>query len=92
MTANLVSACVDLNNFVDPSFAFAYHMYGATMGTLNVDVSNDGGATWTNLWTESGDQGTNWLEAGISLSNYAGQIVQLRMVYIRNLIYRRLCN
>ena len=81
MTANLVSACVDLNNFVDPSFAFAYHMYGATMGTLNVDVSNDGGATWTNLWTESGDQGTNWLEAGISLSNYAGQIVQLRMSY-----------
>ena len=38
-------------------------MYGATMGTVNVDVSTDGGATWTNEWTLSGDQGDVWNQA-----------------------------
>ena len=42
--ANLISSCVDLNNFIDAAFVFGYSMYGATMGTLNVDVSNDGGS------------------------------------------------
>ena len=30
------------------------------MGTVNVDVSTDGGTTWTNEWTLSGDQGDVW--------------------------------
>ena len=80
--ANLISSCVDLNNFTDAAFVFGYSMYGATMGTLNVDVSNDGGATWVNEWTKSGDQGQPWQEGVISLQNsYAGQIVQVRMSY-----------
>ncbi|MBT5698495.1 MAG: hypothetical protein HOJ12_00745, partial [Flavobacteriales bacterium] len=80
--ANLVSSCVDLNNFTDAAFVFGYSMYGATMGVLNVDVSNDGGTTWTTLWTKSGDQGQPWQEGVISLQNsYAGQIVQVRMSY-----------
>jgi hypothetical protein len=80
--ANLVSSCVDLNNFTDPAFVFGYSMYGATMGTLNVDITTDGGSNWTNLWTKTGDQGQPWFEGVINLNNsYAGQIIQLRMSY-----------
>jgi hypothetical protein len=80
--ANLVSSCVDLNNFTDPAFVFGYNMFGATMGTLNVDVSNDGGTTWTTEWTLSGDQGQPWDEGIVMLNNsYAGQIIQVRMSY-----------
>ena len=31
------------------------------MGTLNVDISTDGGNNWTTLWTKSGDQGQPWM-------------------------------
>ena len=49
-------------------------MFGATMGTVNVDVSTDGGATWTNEWTLSGNQGDVWNQAVVPLSAYSGQI------------------
>jgi hypothetical protein len=49
-------------------------MYGAGMGTLDVDVSTDGGLTWTNEWSLSGDQGNIWLPAFVDLSSYSGVI------------------
>ena len=79
--ANLVSSCVDLSNFTDPAFLFSYHMYGATMGSLNVDLSTDSGSTWTNLWTLSGDQGNQWNDGVVDLAQYSSNIVQLRMSY-----------
>ena len=72
-TANLIVPCVD-NFWVNSTFVFAYHMFGAAMGTMNVDVSEDDGATWTNVWSLSGDQGNAWTEASIDLSSYTGQI------------------
>ena len=77
--ANLVSGCVDLNNFIAPSFVFGYNMFGATIGTLSVDVTNDGGTT-NNEWFLGGDQGQPWNEAVVDLSAYAGQIIQVRVV------------
>ena len=73
-TADITVDCVDLSSWTNPAFVFAYHMYGATMGTVNVDVSTDGGATWTNEWTLSGDQGDVWNQAVVSLSGYTGQV------------------
>ena len=72
--ANLVIPCIDPTFWVNSTFVFAYHMYGLNMGTMNVDVSEDDGATWTNIWTLSGDQGNAWAEASIDLSSYTGQI------------------
>ena len=43
-------------------------MFGLTMGTLNVDVSTDGGTTWINEWTKTGDQGQPWQEGIIMLN------------------------
>ena len=50
---------------------FKYHMYGATMGTLKVEISSNG-TSWTQLWSKSGDQGNNWYEAVVDLSSYGG--------------------
>jgi len=80
--ANLHSSCVDLTNFTAPAFVFGYSMYGVDMGTLNVDVSTDGGTTWINEWTKTGNQGQPWKEGIVSLNtSYAGQIIQVRMSY-----------
>jgi hypothetical protein len=55
-TARLIVPCVDMDAYANPVFSFAYHMFGSSMGTLNVDVSSDNGTTWTNVWSLSGDQ------------------------------------
>ena len=43
--------------------SFWYHMYGNTMGTLEVKI---GGRT---LFTKTGDQGNNWINEKIDVSN-----------------------
>ncbi|WNJ20200.1 Ig-like domain-containing protein [Pontibacter sp. G13] len=69
-TANLESDCLDFGALTDPELTFRYHMLGNAVGTLNVQVSLDGG-TWNTVWTRSGTQGSNWLLATISLTAYA---------------------
>ncbi|MEP3205315.1 MAG: M14 family zinc carboxypeptidase [Gilvibacter sp.] len=82
----LQSGCIDLTNHYGSSFAFDYHMFGADMGDLDVDVSTDGGLTWATELTLSGqdpDQVTNssaWKTALIDLgaSSYDGQVIRIR--------------
>jgi hypothetical protein len=42
------------------TITFAYHMYGADMGTLNVSVIDTGNNRETSLWSKSGNQGDRW--------------------------------
>jgi subtilisin family serine protease len=77
--ATLNSPCFDLTAEDNASFNFAYHMYGSSMGTINLQASTDG-TSWTTLWTKSGDQGNSWYNQTISLSSYYGTSVQLRYV------------
>ena len=70
----LNSRCVDVAAYTDPALVFAYHMYGATMGTLSVEISTDTGASWTSVWALSGDQGDQWHETVVSLSGYSGGV------------------
>ncbi|MEA3224732.1 MAG: proprotein convertase P-domain-containing protein, partial [Planctomycetota bacterium] len=60
------------------SLSFRYHMYGAAMGTLIVEVSDDNGNSWTQLWSKSGNQGNSWHEATIDISEYAYKKIKLR--------------
>lgn len=78
--AILESPCLLLEQVSSPEFKFAYHRYGfnSWMGDLDVDVYSNG--SWTNLWTESGDQGDQWLVDSVSLSSYIGQSIKLRFV------------
>jgi hypothetical protein len=72
--------CVDPTGWDNLAFVFAYHMYGATMGTLSIEVSIDSvsagtpGVIWTPEWTLSGDQGNQWTEAIVDLSAYTTPI------------------
>jgi len=77
--AILNSPCLDLSAASGASFNFNYHMYGATdMGTIDLEVSDDDGASWVSVWSQSGNQGNAWLSAGVDISAYVGGGVQLR--------------
>ncbi|MEL0457596.1 M14 family zinc carboxypeptidase, partial [Flavobacteriaceae bacterium SZ-1-7] len=77
--AIITSPCFDLSNASGANFSFQYNMYGdPDMGTLDLEISNDDGSTWTSLWSQSGEQGTAWLLVNIDLTSYAGGSAQLR--------------
>lgn len=78
-TARLISPCIDLGNDA-ATLTFSYHMYGAnTMGSLRVDISTDGGSSWTQLWSRSGNQGNSWQTATVDLSGFVSTSVQIRL-------------
>lgn len=58
---------------------FAYHMYGATMGTLELQELQ--GGLWTTIWSLSGDQGNTWTTT--PLIPLIGSVATLRFVYTR---------
>ncbi len=63
--------------------SFNYYMFGLNVGTLRLEVSNDGGFSWSPLWVRSGNQGARWRKAYLSLSDYAdGEVLQFRFVAI----------
>ena len=77
LRAQMLSPCINLGSAAIPSLSFAYHMYGAGMGTLHVDVYAQG--VWNNaVWSLSGDQGNTWQVAGVNLSAWAGDTITLR--------------
>lgn len=75
-TAKLMSNCIDLSKYSAASMSFWYHLYGANMGTLSVDVLS-GGSLTTDVFTISGDQTNVWKQQSVDLSAYLGSSVQL---------------
>lgn len=78
--AMLISPCLDIRDLMDPTLSFAYHMYGANMGTLSVQASADNGSNWTTLWMRYGNQGEAWQSATVSLSGYSSGYTKVRFV------------
>ncbi len=74
------SPCFNLSGQGNLDFIFSYHMYGSTMGDLFVEISTDGGSSWTTAWTRSGQQHTSngaaWSGGAFSLPT--NQTVKLR--------------
>ena len=92
-TGNLESPCFDLTSASSAQFSFYYHMYGADMGTLNVDLSTDNGLSYpTNLWSQTNQvqtgNGIPWNLANIDLTPYVGQTIQIRFSGITGAGYR----
>lgn len=80
LSSILQGPCFDLSGQTSPIFSFQYHMYGASsMGDLSLEVSTNG-TSWTQEWSQSGNQGNSWLEASVDLSSYAGSTIKLRYV------------
>ena len=77
-SAYVLSPEYDLSGLSNPQLSFFYHMYGATMGSLRVDVWNNG--IWNNgLWSITGQQqsaGSDpWIKTSIPLTGYSGSII-----------------
>lgn len=70
--------CLNLSLVPNPVVEFYYHMFGAQMGTLFVEVSTDNGANWLTIWSLSGNQGDLWQKASISLQPYNTGATRLR--------------
>ena len=84
-TASLLSPCIDFSDRENASFTFDYHMFGAFIGVLTVDVSTDNGASYVTLsdYTLSGSQQASHTEAWktqvVDLSSFDGQLIKLRL-------------
>ncbi|MBL0126609.1 MAG: hypothetical protein IPP83_03945 [Flavobacteriales bacterium] len=71
-TAILQSPCYNINGIGSPYLTFWYHMRGAQMGSLIVDINANGTVT-QNVWTATGDKGLYWKQGWLNLSPWAGQ-------------------
>lgn len=76
-TAILESSCYDLSGVSNPSISFDYHMYGGSMGALDLQTSMNG-TNWTTIWSISGNQGDNWFSQEVNLSSITSSDVKLR--------------
>jgi hypothetical protein len=61
-----------------PEASFHYQMTGNSVGTIRLEAREDGSQSWTEVWSQSGDQGAAWIEAIVDLGQYSGDTVQLR--------------
>jgi hypothetical protein len=80
--ATLINGPFDLTTLTTPTLSFWYHMYGADMGELHVDVSTDQ-IHWTNdIFVRKGEQQTastdSWLKATAALSQFVNDSVYIR--------------
>lgn len=74
--ADLYLPCVDLTTASTPYMKFAYSMVGDSIGTLSVDVFQNGG--WQNLFQAEGKQYPQWKTAILDLSGYVSQVLLFR--------------
>ena len=86
--AHLTTPFLDVSTVTAPNLSFWYHMYGAAMGELHVDVYFNG------MWNldvmqpalvgqQQAAQTDPWRQAVVDLSPYTSQPIQLRFRGIR---------
>ena len=77
--ASFATPCLDLTATDSAWLIFAYHMYGATMGSLQISLSSDLGTTWASpIWSAAGNKGDIWIVDTVDLSMHSGQKIKLR--------------
>ncbi|MEX1193248.1 MAG: T9SS type A sorting domain-containing protein, partial [Brumimicrobium sp.] len=86
-TATITTPDIDLSTLTDPYMTFYYHMFGADITSLEVEVSNDGGLTWVNEASIVGQQQTAsadyWRDQPLDLSAYTGDVIQVRFLTVK---------
>lgn len=81
--AMITSPDYDISRLKEPVLAFAYNMNGSDIGTLEVLISTDNGATWKErLCFFSGDKGNTWYVANLDLRRFSGSEVTFRIAGI----------
>lgn len=75
---------VNLENLDEPSISFYYHMFGANMGTLNLEVRTLGETEWEEVFSISGQQQESsddfWEEVVADVTSYADQTIEFRFL------------
>ena len=87
-TAYLLSPTYDFTVQSSAGITFQYHMFGETMGTLVLQGSTNGGTSWVDLWSKTGNQGESWYSATTVLDSYCGDELNLRFFYTSGSSYR----
>lgn len=84
--AGLVSPCIDITSN-DAELEFAYHMFGANIGELHVDIDNGSGfvndITPPIIGQQQSNQNDSYLIRTIDLSAYDGDTVKIRFRAVR---------
>ena len=79
--AILQSTCIKVNESHDGcDMSFYYNMYGVDISSLSLEISNDGGLTWSPLFFIEGNQGNKWIREVINLQDFSGKICIFRFV------------
>ncbi len=83
-TAFIQSPPIDLGNLDDPAITFYYHMFGAAMGTLSLEVKTTSASEWDEIFSISGQQQSSgtapWAETVVSLEDFADNVIEFRFV------------
>ncbi|WP_162910008.1 PA14 domain-containing protein [Aggregatilinea lenta] len=67
---------IDLTGSVNPSLSFSQRRLRGNNDTFYVEVSTDGGYTWSNLQNYTGN--TGWTTTSLPLTSYVGQRINIR--------------
>ncbi len=76
--AYMETPCFDFGAMYAPEVSFWYHMFGGSMGTLELQADSTGLGNWSTLWIKTGNQGNQWVKGTVNFANYAGSITKLR--------------
>lgn len=83
----LISPPIDLTGVFDPVYLYFYENYDTeeSWDFCMVDVSTDGGLSWTPLRGDSGNapngNSNGWIFSALDLSSYAGSVIQIRFYF-----------
>ncbi|RNC84312.1 MAG: T9SS C-terminal target domain-containing protein [Winogradskyella sp.] len=77
--AILNSPCIDLTNVNAVTLNFDYYMQGVRNGNrLSLEISNNDGLSWSEIWFKKRPDGQGWFTANVNLSQYSGEEIRLR--------------
>lgn len=72
--ATLQGPTINVGTATDPIISFYYHMFGDNMGTLSLEVREEGDADWTEVFSLTGQQQTssadNWIQETVALTDF----------------------
>jgi hypothetical protein len=85
-TSRITSPCFDITGLGIPGIEFFYHMFGDQQGTLSVEVTDDNGATWTEIYSRTGQDQTAdtdpWVRVQVPFTGFSG-VLKVRIVGVR---------
>jgi subtilisin-like proprotein convertase family protein len=77
----LQSVCLKVTDNADGcDMSFNYHMFGADIGSLSLEISTDAGNSWQSLFIKSGNMGNQWNKVTIDLQAFKNKVCLFRFV------------